>query len=164
MEVQFVASIAPIVAGVMLPSPSTATRSGLSSKGGEGDYVFTHRLAGVKHLGCGHSRTPPRRSSEHVSGRRHPRSTAPVSSPERSPTSRQQPTKLERSGDPMIHGAKDGAVAPRSRHDRRVQQHDAPRRATCSSSMKRVNARARLPRPDDLVQTIAEYPNKCGRL
>ena len=51
MDVQFVASVAPIV------RDSQATRSfyrdalGLSFEGEDGDYLFTHELEGTKHFG-----------------------------------------------------------------------------------------------------------------
>ena len=51
MHVQLVASFSPIV------RDSTAARAfygdalGLTFEGGEGDYVFTEQLAGVKHFG-----------------------------------------------------------------------------------------------------------------
>lgn len=51
MEVQFVASVSPIIT-----DPDAARRFygdafGLTFEGGEGDYVFTERLEGVKHFG-----------------------------------------------------------------------------------------------------------------
>ncbi|MGH8986213.1 MAG: VOC family protein [Acidimicrobiia bacterium] len=51
MDVQFVASVSPIVAD---PEASRAFYDGalgLSFEGGEGDYVFTGELEGVKHFG-----------------------------------------------------------------------------------------------------------------
>ncbi len=51
MEVLFVASVSPIV-----PEPDASrafytSALGLSFEGGEGDYVFTEHLPGVRHLG-----------------------------------------------------------------------------------------------------------------
>ena len=50
MDVQFVASIAPIVRDA---DAARCTRDalGLSFEGEEGDYVFTHKLEGTKHFG-----------------------------------------------------------------------------------------------------------------
>lgn len=51
MEIQFVSSVSPIV-----PDPGRSAgfyrdALGLAFEGGEGDYVFTEQLGGVKHFG-----------------------------------------------------------------------------------------------------------------
>src|SRR5437879_8774492 len=51
MDVQFVASVAPIVRDDKAARAFYADALGLSFEGGEGDYVFTHRLDGTKHFG-----------------------------------------------------------------------------------------------------------------
>ncbi len=51
MEVQFVASVAPIVRDAEAARAFYRDALGLSFEGGEGDYVFTQRLAGTKHFG-----------------------------------------------------------------------------------------------------------------
>ena len=51
MDVQFVASIAPIVRDADAARAFYRDALGLSFEGGEGDYVFTHKLEGAKHLG-----------------------------------------------------------------------------------------------------------------
>jgi catechol 2,3-dioxygenase-like lactoylglutathione lyase family enzyme len=51
MEVQFVASIAPIVRDADAASSFYRHALGLSFEGGEGDYVFTQKLARTKHFG-----------------------------------------------------------------------------------------------------------------
>lgn len=51
MEVRFVASFSPIVADPVAARAFYAGSLGLAFEGGEGDYVFTERLDGVKHLG-----------------------------------------------------------------------------------------------------------------
>jgi catechol 2,3-dioxygenase-like lactoylglutathione lyase family enzyme len=51
MDVQFVASVAPIVRDADAARAFYRDALGLSFEGGEGDYVFTHRLEGTKHLG-----------------------------------------------------------------------------------------------------------------
>jgi catechol 2,3-dioxygenase-like lactoylglutathione lyase family enzyme len=51
MEVQFVASIAPIVRDLDAAHAFYQDALGLSFEGGEGDYKFTQRLAGTKHFG-----------------------------------------------------------------------------------------------------------------
>jgi catechol 2,3-dioxygenase-like lactoylglutathione lyase family enzyme len=51
VDVQFVASVAPIVRDVRTAHAFYRDALGLSFEGGEGDYVFTHRLAGTKHFG-----------------------------------------------------------------------------------------------------------------
>lgn len=51
VKIQFVASFSPVVAD---PAASTAFYRdgvGLTFEGGQGDYVFTDHLGGVKHLG-----------------------------------------------------------------------------------------------------------------
>lgn len=51
MKVDFVASFSPIVRDVPSSHAFYQEALGLSFEGGEGDYVFTERLEGVKHLG-----------------------------------------------------------------------------------------------------------------
>lgn len=51
MQVEFVASVSPIVRDVGESGLFYEQTLGLSFEGGEGDYVFTEELAGVKHLG-----------------------------------------------------------------------------------------------------------------
>jgi catechol 2,3-dioxygenase-like lactoylglutathione lyase family enzyme len=51
MDVQFVASVAPIVRDVEAARAFYQDALGLSFEGGEGDYVFTQKLAGTKHFG-----------------------------------------------------------------------------------------------------------------
>src|SRR5689334_8535236 len=51
MEVQFVASIAPIVRDQEAARAFYQDALGLSLEGGEGDYKFTQRLVGTKHFG-----------------------------------------------------------------------------------------------------------------
>jgi catechol 2,3-dioxygenase-like lactoylglutathione lyase family enzyme len=51
MDIQFVASVAPITADPEAALRFYAGALNLSFEGAEGDYVFTHRLAGVKHFG-----------------------------------------------------------------------------------------------------------------
>ena len=51
MEVRFVASFSPIVADPGVSRGFYTGALGLSFEGGEGDYVFTERLPGVKHFG-----------------------------------------------------------------------------------------------------------------
>jgi len=51
MEVQFVASIAPIVRDAQAARDFYQGALGLSFEGGGGDYTYTHRLEGVKHFG-----------------------------------------------------------------------------------------------------------------
>ena len=51
MDVQFVASVAPIVRDADAARAFYRDALGLSFEGGEGDYVFTHKLEGTKHLG-----------------------------------------------------------------------------------------------------------------
>lgn len=51
MDVKFVASVSPIVGDTGPAQRLYADALGLSFEGGEGDYVFTERLDGVKHLG-----------------------------------------------------------------------------------------------------------------
>lgn len=51
MDVRFVASVSPIVHDSGLARRFYAEALGLSFEGGEGDYVFTERLDGVKHFG-----------------------------------------------------------------------------------------------------------------
>jgi catechol 2,3-dioxygenase-like lactoylglutathione lyase family enzyme len=51
MDVQFVASIAPIVRDTEAARAFYADALGLSFEGGEGEYVFTHELDGAKHFG-----------------------------------------------------------------------------------------------------------------
>ena len=51
MEVQFVASVAPIVRDLGEAHAFYQEALGLSLEGGDGDYRFTQRLAGTKHFG-----------------------------------------------------------------------------------------------------------------
>src|SRR4029078_6723523 len=51
MEVQFVASIAPIVRDAEAARAFYQDALGLSLEGGDGAYKFTQRLAGTKHFG-----------------------------------------------------------------------------------------------------------------
>jgi catechol 2,3-dioxygenase-like lactoylglutathione lyase family enzyme len=51
MEVQFVASIAPIVRDLEAAQAFYQDALGLSFEGGGGDYRYTHRLEGTKHFG-----------------------------------------------------------------------------------------------------------------
>ena len=51
MEVLFVASVSPIVRDAGSARAFYGEALGLSFEGGEGDYVFTERLKGVKHFG-----------------------------------------------------------------------------------------------------------------
>ena len=51
MNVQFVASVAPIVPDAALSRSFYRDALGLSFEGEEGDYVFTHNLEGIKHFG-----------------------------------------------------------------------------------------------------------------
>src|SRR5207302_1760208 len=51
MDVQFVASVAPIVRDAEAARAFYADALGLSFEGGEGEYVFTQKLEGTKHFG-----------------------------------------------------------------------------------------------------------------
>ena len=51
MDVQFVTSIAPIVRDAAVSRSFYADALGLGFEGQEGNYVFTHQLAGTKHFG-----------------------------------------------------------------------------------------------------------------
>jgi catechol 2,3-dioxygenase-like lactoylglutathione lyase family enzyme len=51
VDVRFVASFSPIVADPAAAKAFYAGALGLGFEGGEGDYVFTERLEGVKHFG-----------------------------------------------------------------------------------------------------------------
>jgi catechol 2,3-dioxygenase-like lactoylglutathione lyase family enzyme len=51
MDVQFVASVAPIVRDVDATRSFYRDALGLSFEGEEGDYLFTHKLDGRKHFG-----------------------------------------------------------------------------------------------------------------
>ena len=51
MRIAFVASFSPIVRDPARARSFYADTLGLSFEGGEGDYVFTEKLGGVKHLG-----------------------------------------------------------------------------------------------------------------
>ena len=51
MRVAFVAGFSPIVRDPVASRVFYEDALGLSFEGGEGDYVFTEKLAGVKHLG-----------------------------------------------------------------------------------------------------------------
>ena len=51
MEVQFIASVAPIVRDAKAARAFYADALGLSFEGGEADYVYTQKLDGAKHFG-----------------------------------------------------------------------------------------------------------------
>lgn len=51
MNVQFVTSIAPIVRDTQASRSFYCDALGLSFEGQDGDYLFTHHLAGAKHFG-----------------------------------------------------------------------------------------------------------------
>jgi catechol 2,3-dioxygenase-like lactoylglutathione lyase family enzyme len=51
MEVQFVASFAPIVRDAEVARAFYGDALGLSFEGSEGEYVYTHKLDGTKHFG-----------------------------------------------------------------------------------------------------------------
>jgi catechol 2,3-dioxygenase-like lactoylglutathione lyase family enzyme len=51
MDVQFVASVAPIVRDAHAARSFYRGALGLSFEGEAGDYLFTHRLEGTKHFG-----------------------------------------------------------------------------------------------------------------
>ncbi|HEX3842613.1 MAG TPA: VOC family protein [Acidimicrobiales bacterium] len=51
MDVQFVTSIAPIVRDADASRSFYRDTLGLSFEGQDGDYLFTHKLEGVKHFG-----------------------------------------------------------------------------------------------------------------
>ena len=51
MEVEFMASVAPIVRDADAARSFYRDALGLSFEGEEGDYVFTHKLEGTKHFG-----------------------------------------------------------------------------------------------------------------
>jgi catechol 2,3-dioxygenase-like lactoylglutathione lyase family enzyme len=51
LDVQFVASVAPIVRDVDAARLFYEDGLGLSFEGEDGDYVFTHKLEGTKHFG-----------------------------------------------------------------------------------------------------------------
>lgn len=51
MDVQFVASIAPIVRDPEAARDFYGDALGLSFEGSGGEYVYTHKLAGTKHFG-----------------------------------------------------------------------------------------------------------------
>ena len=51
MDVQFVASVAPIVRDADAARRFYGDALGLSFEGEAGDYVFTHKLEGTKHFG-----------------------------------------------------------------------------------------------------------------
>jgi catechol 2,3-dioxygenase-like lactoylglutathione lyase family enzyme len=51
MDVLFVASVAPIVRDADAARSFYRDALGLSFEGGQGEYVFTHKLEGTKHLG-----------------------------------------------------------------------------------------------------------------
>ena len=105
MEVQFVASIAPIVRESDAAKSFYRDALGLSFEGGEGDYVFTHRLAGVKHFGL----WPLKDAAQACFGTREwpPDIPAPQASIEFEVADvAAAADELERSGYRMIHGAK----------------------------------------------------------
>ena len=51
MDIQFLASVAPIVRDADAARSFYRDALGLSFEGEEGDYVFTHELEGTKHFG-----------------------------------------------------------------------------------------------------------------
>ena len=51
MEIQFVASVSPIVPDPERSAGLYRDTLGLTFEGGEGDYVFTEQLAGIKQFG-----------------------------------------------------------------------------------------------------------------
>ena len=51
MNVQFVASVAPIVRDKQAARAFYQGALGVTFEGGEGDHVFTHQLEGTKHFG-----------------------------------------------------------------------------------------------------------------
>jgi len=51
MDVQFVASVAPIVRDAKAASVFYTDALGLSFEGSDGDYVYTQKLDGTKHFG-----------------------------------------------------------------------------------------------------------------
>ena len=51
MNVQFVASVAPIVRDAEASRSFYRDALGLSFEGNDGDYMFTHKLEGTKHFG-----------------------------------------------------------------------------------------------------------------
>ena len=51
MDVQFVASVAPIVRDAKAASVFYTNALGLSFEGSDGDYVYTQKLDGTKHFG-----------------------------------------------------------------------------------------------------------------
>ena len=51
MDIQFVASVSPIVPDAERSTSFYRDSLGLTFEGGEGDYVFTEQLGGVKHFG-----------------------------------------------------------------------------------------------------------------
>ena len=51
MEVQFVASVAPIVRDAEATRAFYTDALGLSLEGGDGEYAYTERLEGTKHFG-----------------------------------------------------------------------------------------------------------------
>ena len=53
MDIQFLASIAPIVRDDVAARDFYQGALGLSFEGGEGDYKFTQRLPGANHFGLG---------------------------------------------------------------------------------------------------------------
>lgn len=51
MDIQFVASVAPIVQDAAVARSFYGDALGLSFEGEDGDYAFTHKLDGTKHFG-----------------------------------------------------------------------------------------------------------------
>jgi len=51
MDIQFVTSVAPIVRDAESSRSFYVDTLGLRLEGREGDYVFTHKLEGIKHFG-----------------------------------------------------------------------------------------------------------------
>ena len=70
MDVLFVTSIAPIIRDAHAARLFYRDALGLSFEGGDGDYMFTHRLEGTKHFGlwplCSSPSATLRRSTMHA--------------------------------------------------------------------------------------------------
>ncbi len=72
MDVQFVASVAPIVRDADASRSFYRDALGLSFEGEEGDYLFTHNLDGTKHFGLWPLRKRPTPARHHRLARRYP--------------------------------------------------------------------------------------------
>lgn len=105
MKVEFVASFAPIVRDVVSSHAFYKEAMGLSFEGGEGDYVFTEELDGIRHLGLwplseaarscfGTEQWPPQLPEPQASVEFEVADVAEAAS------------ELERRGYELIHGAK----------------------------------------------------------